>query len=76
MPIDAENEQHELVYQIRQLHAQGLSQNRIMALVFPDIKKGGSKAYYDAREIYRQAIGAIMPGDGDEDEDEADDLGG
>ncbi len=70
MPIDAENEQHELVYQIRQLYAQGLSQNRIMALVFPDIKKGGSKAYYDAREIYRKAIGAIMPGDADEGEDE------
>ncbi len=38
----------------------------------PRIKKGGSKAYYDARDIYRQAIGAIMPGDGDEDEDEVD----
>ncbi len=43
-----------------------------MARVFPGIKKGGSKAYYDARDIYRQAIGAIMPGDGDEDEDEVD----
>jgi hypothetical protein len=57
--------------QIRRLHAQGLSQNRIMARVFPNIKKGGSKTYYDARDIYRKAIGAIMPGDGDEDEDDA-----
>jgi hypothetical protein len=39
--------------------------------VFPDIKKGGSKAYYDARDIYRQAIGVIVPGEADEDEDEA-----
>jgi hypothetical protein len=65
------HEQHELVEYIRQLHAQGFSQNHIITTVF-GIKKGGSKAYYDAREIYRQAIDAIMPGDGDEDEDEAD----
>jgi hypothetical protein len=62
--------EQEQLNQIRQLHAQGLSQNRIMARVFPDIKKGGSKTYYDARDIYRQAISAIVPGNGDEDEDE------
>jgi len=55
-----------------QLHAQGLSQNRIMAIVFPDIKKGGSKPYYDARDIYRTAIGAIVLDDAVEDEDETD----
>ncbi len=61
--------EQEQVNHIRKLHAQGYSQNHIVTTVF-GIKKGGSKTYNDAREIYRQAIGAIMPGDEDEDEDE------
>jgi hypothetical protein len=42
-----------------------------MGVVFPGITKGGSKTYYDAHDIYRQAIGVIVPGEGDEDAGEA-----
>ncbi len=63
-----------ILKQIDRLHAQGFSQNHIITTVF-GIKKGSSKAYNEAHAVHQQAIEAIMVGDADEVEDEADDLG-
>ena len=52
--------------QIRRLHAQGWSQNRIIEELF-GCKKGGSRAYHEARNTYRQVIQSIAPvGTGDD----------
>ncbi len=52
-----EQEQIEL---IRRLHAQGLSQNRIIEQLF-GCRKGGSRVYHEARDLYRQVIHAMAP---------------
>ncbi len=69
VPFDAENEQreHEHIAQMRELHAQGWGQNRIIEHLFGG-KRGGARRYQEARALYREAI---MLSEGASDEDEA-----